>query len=286
MSTSLLSLILLFVAIYLCFGATLFVNQGRFIYFPDRTIFTTPAQIGLPYQSVTFAAADGVRLHGWFIPADSDKSVILFCHGNGGNISHRLETIDIIHRLGHPLFIFDYRGYGESQGIPTEAGTYLDAEAAWKYLLTEREIDPSRIILFGRSLGGAVAAWLSSRKAPRACILESTFTSAPEMAAALYPFFPAALLCRFSYDTLAAVKNITCPLLIVHSTEDEIVPFRQGRALFAAAHEPKTFLQINGNHNAGFLLSGKFYQEGLATFLTETEKNSQKPALLPAFDPA
>ncbi|MFH1214956.1 MAG: alpha/beta hydrolase [Pseudomonadota bacterium] len=272
MSTSLLSLILFFAGMYLCLGATLFVNQGRFIYFPDRILSTTPAQLGLPYQSVTIDTIDGVKLHGWFIPADSDKSVILFCHGNGGNISHRLETIDIIHRLGHPLFIFDYRGYGKSEGHPTETGTYLDVEAAWNYLIHEQKIPASRIILFGRSLGGPIAAWISSRKAPRACILESSFTSAPAMAAAMYPFFPAGILCRFRYDTLAAVKNINCPLLIIHSPEDEIIPFRHGLTLFEAAHEPKTFLQINGNHNSGFLLSGKFYEEGLATFLAESEK--------------
>ncbi|MBU0908081.1 MAG: alpha/beta hydrolase [Proteobacteria bacterium] len=274
MFQTLLSLALLFAAVYVCFGATLFVNQSRFIYFPDPTIFSTPEKLGLKYRSVTFATADNVNLDAWFIPAAEAKGVILFCHGNAGNISHRLETIDIFHRLGYSTFIFDYRGYGKSEGTPSEAGTYLDVEAAWDYLVSREKITPSQIIVFGRSLGGAIAARLCSRKEPRACILESTFTSAKDMAAAMYPFFPGRLLCRFQYNTETAVSKIRCPLLIIHSPDDDIVPFSHGRRLFAAAHAPKTFLQISGNHNAGFLLSAVRYKNGLEDFLDKigTEK--------------
>jgi len=270
MSQTLLSLALLFAGIYACFGATLFVNQSRFIYFPDRTIVSTPEELGLKYRSVNFATADNVKLNAWFIPAEAAKGVILFCHGNAGNISHRLETIDIFHRLGYSTFIFDYRGYGQSEGTPSESGTYLDVEAAWDYLVIQENIRPSQIIVFGRSLGGVIAAWLSSRREPRACILESAFTSAKDMAADLYPFFPGRLLCRFHYDAEAAVRKIKRPLLIIHSTDDDIVPFSHGRRLFAAAHEPKTFLQISGNHNEGFLLSAGRYETGLEDFLNKT----------------
>ncbi|MFZ5771696.1 MAG: alpha/beta hydrolase [Thermodesulfobacteriota bacterium] len=272
MTQTILSLALLFAGIYLLFGATLFVNQSRFVYFPDPAIFSTPEKLGLKFRSLTFTTADHVKLAAWFIPAAEAKGVILFCHGNAGNISHRLETIDIFHRLGYATFIFDYRGYGQSEGTPSEAGTYRDVEAAWDYLVKQENIDPGQIIVFGRSLGGSIAAWLCSRKTPRACILESTFTSARDMAAAMYPLLLGRLLCRFHYDTEAAVAKITCPLLIIHSPDDDIVPFSHGRRLFAAAREPKTFLQISGNHNAGFLLSGDHYKKGLEDFLKRSEE--------------
>lgn len=272
MSQTALSLALFLAGIYVCFGATLLVNQSRFIYFPERTLFSTPEKLNLTYRSVTFTTADQVKLHAWFIPVEAAKGVILFCHGNAGNISHRLETIDIFHRLGYSTFIFDYRGYGQSEGTPSEAGTYLDVEAAWDYLVTQENIQPAQIIVFGRSLGGAIAAWLCGTREPRACIVESAFTSARDMAADMYPFFPGRLLCRFHYDTEAAVRKISCPLLIIHSAEDDIVPFSHGRRLFAAAREPKTFLPINGNHNAGFLLSAGRYVTGLEDFLDKEVK--------------
>lgn len=275
MFQTLLFLTLVFAAVYVCFGATLFVNQSRFIYFPDPTTFSTPEKLGLKYRSVTFTTADNVKLDAWFIPAEAAKGVILFCHGNAGNISHRLETIDIFHRLGYATFIFDYRGYGKSEGTPSEAGTYLDVDAAWDYLVSRENIRPSQIIVFGRSLGGAIAASLCSRKEPRACILESTFTSAQDMAAAMYPFFPGRLLCRFQYNAEAAVKKINCPLLIIHSPDDDIVPFSMGRRLFTVAHAAKTFLQISGNHNAGFLLSADRYQKGLENFLNKEVKSEE-----------
>lgn len=275
MFQTLLSLALLFAAVYVCFGATLFVNQSRFIYFPDPTIFSTPEKLGLKYRSVTFTTADQVKLAAWFIPAEAAKGVILFCHGNAGNISHRLETIDTFHRLGYATFIFDYRGYGQSEGTPSETGTYRDVEAAWDYLVNRENISPSQIVVFGRSLGGSIAAWLCSRKEPRACILESTFTSAKDMAASMYPFFPGRLLCRFQYDAAAAVEKINCPLLIIHSPDDDIVPFSHGRRLFAAAPAPKTFLQISGNHNAGFLFSAVRYKKGMEDFLNKEVRSEE-----------
>jgi hypothetical protein len=270
MYQTLLSLILLSAFLYLCFGATLLVNQSRFIYFPDSVLSATPAELGLKYRDIDFTGADRVKLHGWLIPAEQTRGTILFFHGNAGNISHRLETIDIFHRLGYTTFIFDYRGYGKSEGAPSEAGTYLDAEAAWDYLVSREKIPPEEIIIFGRSLGGAIAAQLAARVSARACVLESAFSSARDMAADMYPLFPARLLCRFDYNTEEAVKKISCPLLIIHSPEDDIVPFSHGRKIFAAAGEPKSFLQINGNHNSGFLLSGRQYETGLADFLNRT----------------
>lgn len=254
-------------ASYIALCLLLFFNQTRLIYYPERFISATPQIRNLSFEDIVFTAGDGEKISGWLIPSQSPKGMILFCHGNAGNISHRLDSIEIMHDLGYSVFIFDYRGYGKSEGSPTEEGTYLDVQAAWNFLVNERQISPSDIILFGRSLGGAVAAWLAVRVKPKACIIESTFTSAKDMASGMMPFFPARLLCRFNYDTRKALQKINCPLLIVHSPDDDIIPFRHGRNLFEAAKEPKTFLQINGDHNSGFLLTGKKYITGLENFL-------------------
>ncbi len=267
MSNSVLSLVSLFFVLYLLLAVTLFFSQSRLIYYPDPVISATPQKRGLAYEDVIFTATDGVRLAGWLIPAKESKGTILFCHGNAGNISHRLETIALLNQLGYSTFIFDYRGYGKSEGAPSEEGTYLDVEGAWEYLVNHQKTSPDHIIPFGRSLGGAIAAWISTTRQPKACILESSFTSAPDIAASLYSFFPTKIICRFQYDALAAVKKITCPLLIVHSVDDDIIPFSHGEKLFLAAAEPKTFLKIYGDHNGGFLQSGSLYKSGLENFL-------------------
>jgi fermentation-respiration switch protein FrsA (DUF1100 family) len=200
------------------------------------------------------------------VPARQERGVILFFHGNAGNISHRLDTLEIFHTLGLSTFIIDYRGYGQSEGRPSEQGTYLDAEAAWRYLVEQRQVPPERMIIFGRSLGGAVAAWLAQAHPPRALILESTFTSLPDMAATYLPFLPVRSLARFDYNTLARLPDIHCPVLVVHSPDDEVVPYSHGRQLFEAASEPKEFLELRGGHNEGFLISDN-YQAGLEAFI-------------------
>jgi dipeptidyl aminopeptidase/acylaminoacyl peptidase len=167
------------------------------------------------------------------------------------------------------VFIFDYRGYGKSEGRISEKGTYLDAEAAWRYLVDERQVDPSKIFIFGRSLGGAVGSWLAQEHTPRALIIESTFTSIPDIAAQLYPFLPIRRLARFRYSAIDYVQQVSCPVLIVHSRDDEMISFSHGRRLFEAANEPKELLEIRGTHNEGFITSGKFYQDGLKSFISE-----------------
>jgi len=195
--------------------------------------------------------------------------MVLFCHGNAGNISHRLESIEIFHRLGLNIFIFDYRGYGQSEGKPTEQGTYEDASVAWRYLTQQRQVNPNEIIVFGRSLGGAVASWLAQSHSPGALILESTFTSLADIAASLYPYLPVRLLLRFKYNTAEYLGKVNCPVLIVHSRDDEIMPFSHGCRLFEMASEPKKFLEISGTHNEGFIISGKDYEKGLNAFILE-----------------
>jgi alpha-beta hydrolase superfamily lysophospholipase len=227
-----------------------------------------PGSIGLDFEDVYFETSDGVKLSGWFIPSESSVGVILFCHGNAGNISHRLDSIEIFHRLGLDVFIFDYRGYGRSEGRPTEQGTYQDAEAAWRYLIEERKVHPGRVVIFGRSLGGGVASWLAQSHVPGALILESTFTSLPDIAASVYPYLPVRLMLRFQYRTMEHLGGVDCPVLIVHSRDDEIMPFSHGCRLFEKARGPKQFLEISGTHNEGFLMSGRNYEEGLNSFVS------------------
>jgi fermentation-respiration switch protein FrsA (DUF1100 family) len=248
--------------------ALVYIFQSRFVYFPIRTLSTDPSSIGLRFEDVYFETEDGVTLHGWFIPHDGARGVILFCHGNAGNISHRLDSIRVFHRLGLDVFIFDYRGYGQSEGKPTERGTYEDAEAAWRYLIEEHQVIPSEVVVFGRSIGGAVGAWLAQNHKPRLLILESTFTSLRDVAATLYPFFPVKRLLRFEYNTAEYLGGVNCPVLIIHSRNDEIMPFSQGQQLFEVAREPKTFLEISGTHNEGFITSGRHYEEGLDAFIS------------------
>ena len=237
------------------------------MYYPTRPLEATPDQAGMEYEDLRLTAADGVRLHGWWIPAGADRGTVLFCHGNAGNISHRLDSVAVFHRLGLNVLIFDYRGFGWSEGTPDEEGTYRDAEAAYRHLREERGIDPDRIVIFGRSLGGAVAVELAGRVEAAGLIAESTFTSTVEMGKLIYPFLPIRLMVRNRYDSLSKVGSLNLPSLFIHSPDDELVPFDHGRRLYRAAAEPREFLAIRGGHGDGFLVSGETYAAGIDSFL-------------------
>ena len=260
--------------IYVVLGALLYFLQGSLVFLanmPGRALDATPGDIGLAYEDVHIATSDGERLHGWYVPAAAARGVLLFFHGNAGNISHRLESIAIFNRLGLDVLIVDYRGYGQSTGKPGEKGTYRDAQAAWAYLLEERGLAPGRTVVFGRSLGGAVGAWLASQlpgdEAPAAVIVESSFSSGADMARRLYPIYPARLLTRLEYPVVEYVARLRSPVLVVHSRDDEIIPFSMGRAIYEAAPAPKSFLELRGDHNAGFWISREAYTAGLDGFL-------------------
>lgn len=264
--------------IYLLLGVVLYLAQERMLFLPQvpgRAIEATPRLLGLEYSDVLLRTADGLSLHGWYVPAEKRRGVLLFLHGNAGNISHRLDSIAIFHSLDLDTLIIDYRGYGQSEGKASEQGIYLDAEAAWQYLVADRQEDPARIVVFGRSMGGAAAAWLSSRYAAAGTIIESCFTSAVDMGTELYPFLPVRLLARVRFPVAEFIAGSTNPVLIVHSRDDEIIPFGMGRALFAAAPEPKRFLEISGDHNGGFLIDHARYRSGLAGFLAEYLPDSE-----------
>jgi hypothetical protein len=268
----LLTLAIMIASAYALLATFLFFAQSQLVYFPQtgRDFIATPEQRGLPYESVIIPTEDGLKLHGWFVPAQAamgTAGTVLFFHGNAGNISHRIDYLSMFHRLGYQTFIFDYRGYGQSSGAPSESGTYIDAQAAWDYLVEEKGIQPDRIALFGESLGGAVAAWLAARERPALLVLASVFTSLPDMAAKIYPFLPVRLLSRFNYNTLEYLESVACPVFIAHSPQDEIVPFAQGRALYEAASEPKEFLELEGGHNDGFIFMREAWVRALSKFM-------------------
>ncbi|MDH3526857.1 MAG: alpha/beta hydrolase [Gammaproteobacteria bacterium] len=269
---SLLYILFVIVLVYCALALYLYLMQPRLLYYPDlpgRELAATPADIGLEYEPVTLVTEDGVRLGAWFIPRSGARGTLLFLHGNAGNISHRLDSIRLFHELGLAILILDYRGYGESEGTPSEAGTYQDADAAWRYLVEQRRSAPRDIVVFGRSLGAIIAAELAARTRPGALIMESAFTSVPDMAATLYPWLPVRLLSRYHYDALKPLARTRCPLLIAHSRADEIIPFTHGQRLFEHAREPKQFLELRGGHNDGFLETGQDYIDGLERFLSE-----------------
>lgn len=237
------------------------------IFFPDQTLVATPAQAGLAFEDVDLTTSDGLRLHGWFIPGpDPAAPVVLFCHGNAGNISHRLDNLKRLHQAGLASLIFDYRGYGRSQGRPSEAGLYLDAEAAYGWAKARAEAGGARLILFGRSLGGVAAVHLAERFPCAGAILESTFTHLGDMAVVHFPFIPArALKDRFS--SLSRIGRVSAPLLFFHGDRDRIVPLRLGQQLFEAAPEPKEFVLLEGaDHNDTYLKAGPPYFAKFAAF--------------------
>jgi len=245
--------VVLFVA-YWGLGLILYFMQPTFLYRPVREVPYTPDELGLDFESVVFKSGDGLLLSGWYIPAENAELTVLFCHGNGGNMFHRLDSINIFYNLGLNCFIFDYRGYGSSEGKPGEEGTYLDVMAAYKWLTEEKKISPADIIIFGRSLGGSIAAQLASRVEARTLVIESVFTSYVDIGRKFYPYMPVRWFARFSYKTIDYIKDVLCPVMIIHSRSDEIVPFEFGLELYEVANEPKELVEIFGGHNESFLV--------------------------------
>ncbi len=247
--------------------------ENFLLYHPFRAIDTTPGAYGVPFEDVRFRAEDGTKLHGWHVPpADPGGPILLWAHGNAGNLSHRAENIAFIRqRLGAGVFIFDYRGYGMSEGVPGEEGLYSDARGAYAWL--RGRVPADRIFFFGRSLGAAVMVKLASEgAAARGLILESTFESLVAMGKKMLPFLPIAWIVSQKFDAAALIPSVKMPIFILHGDADEIVPFSQGQRVFSLAPEPKRFYRIRGaDHNSTYILGGEEYWEAWRRFLASPE---------------
>ncbi|HVN96905.1 MAG TPA: alpha/beta hydrolase [Syntrophorhabdaceae bacterium] len=249
--------------------ATLLGCRSQLIFQPDKEIRITPADVGLAYETVFFETSDKVRISAWWMPAQKPIAVVLFFHGNGGNISHFLDYAVVWNRLGLSTLSVDYRGYGLSAGHPTEQGTYRDAEAAWIYLVEQRVIDPQDIIIYGKSLGGSVAARLAQTYTPGLLIVHSSFTRIAAVAHDLFPWAPAGLILGNAYNTQEYLKSVRCPVLVIHSRDDEIVRFHHGQELYEIALGKKEFLALSGSHNGDFYQSLLVYESGLKDFINK-----------------
>ncbi|RPI46148.1 MAG: alpha/beta hydrolase [Betaproteobacteria bacterium] len=267
--------ILLLVGIgYATLTLLVYIFQSRLLYFPEigREVIATPRTVGLPFEDVWLDLDPGTRVHGWFVPRSDARGAVLILHGNAGSIGLRLDWLRMFHELGYASLIIDYRGYGRSGGKPSEQATYEDAQAAWDHLTRSRGWKPGEIVIVGESLGGPIAAHLAARAAPRALVLQSTFTSVPDLASELYWFLPVRWISRFRYDTRDHLRRVSAPVLVAHSREDEIIPYRHGRALFEQAREPKRFVEMRGGHNDAFLFSRREWTQALQQFLDDVAK--------------
>ncbi len=267
------SLIFITVSSWVLLAILVYFLQPKLIFFPHSELEATPALISLQFEDIALTTTDGEVLNAWWIPHPQARATLLFLHGNAGNISHRLDSINIFHQLGLSVLIVDYRGYGKSTGNPSELGTYIDAETAWDYLVKEKNIESDNIVIFGRSLGGAVATWLAEKHPPAGLIIESSFTSISDIGKHYYPYLPTTLLSRLKYSSIDRIADIKSPTLFIHSKDDEVIPYKYGKQLFTEALKEtttaKSFLDTIGGHNGGFLLSGKQYIDGLDRFITD-----------------
>ena len=261
------SAVLIFTVFVVVMGCAWYFGQTRLIFPATRVIDRTPASepFRWEYEEV-FLDVAGNRTHAWFVPLEGATMTVLFSHGNAGNIAGRLESIQLLRSMGFSVLAYDYGGYGRSTGGASEQRVYHDVEAAWAYLTEIRGIAPSRIVLFGRSMGGAATAYLAARVTPAAVVLESTFCSIPAVVRDMPLGWFLAGGIRHRFPTIDRVPLIRAPLLVIHSREDTLIPFKHGQSIFKAAREPKTFLEIRGNHDMGFVESMEPYKQGWKAF--------------------
>lgn len=241
--------------------------EKRTIFYPTKEIELFPKEAGLDFEDIFFKTKDSLELNGWFLPYPDSAQTILFCHGNAGNISHRLEKLKFFHELGINIFIFDYRGYGRSKGRPSEKGLYLDVEAAYNYLLSSK-IPAEQIIGYGESLGSSAVIDLAYNHRVKGLIVEGAISNAKDMVEFIYPFLPPQVISS-RFDSANKIKSIDIPKLIIHSINDEIVPYRLGRKLYDNARPPKDFLQIHGGHNTAFFESEDILREKIRHFINQ-----------------
>ncbi|MEW5795257.1 MAG: alpha/beta hydrolase [Candidatus Zixiibacteriota bacterium] len=267
--------------VYLLLCLLVYLFQDRLIFLPSRDIEITPDQMGWRYEDIRIPVATTEYIHAWYFPADSNDitaKTVLIAHGNAGNVSHRLGTARLFLDIGANVLLFDYRGYGCSDGQPSEANVYADIRAAYEWLLETKQLPAQNIFLFGRSLGGAAAVELALQVECGGVILESTFTSVADIGQKLYPFLPIRLLTRTGFDSIAKIGRLNCPVLVAHSPVDELIPYQMGRALFEAAREPKLFFEMQGGHNELASMDNELYRKTLSGFLAGNPALYTRPA--------
>jgi len=225
------------------------LKEPTFIYFPSRDLIATPAQVGVAYQDRWITTEDGVTVHAWYLPNPAARHTVLDFHGNAGNLGDRVELYARWHRLGLAVFAIEYRGYGRSQGTPSEQRLYRDAHAAWTDLTGTLAVPPERVVVAGRSLGSGPAVQLATEVRPAALVLENPMTNTPDMARVVYPFLPVSLLVRSRFDNVRKIRDVTCPVMVIHAEQDEIIPPSMGRRVFDAARDPKQWALLPGGHN-------------------------------------
>jgi len=249
----------------------IYFAQDKMIYFPTSDVALTPERVNLEYEELFIKAGEKDSIYAWFFPKEVNyltRKTIIFADGNAGNMSYRLETILFINQIGANVLMFDYRGYWKSSGKPSEEATYEDVMACYNWLVEVKGIRPENIIIFGRSLGGAVAVDLASKVSCGGLIVESSFTSTPDMAAHVFPLFPVRILSKYKYDSINKIKNVNCPILVTHSPDDEIIPFKMAQMLFDEAKEPKRFVSLSGGHNDREYLQDSTYRAAFEKMLT------------------
>jgi len=257
------------VSIYLIIALSMVIFQRHLVYFPSAIMNADPSDVGLDFEEVVLTTEDAVKLHAWFVPAEEDRAAVLFCHGNAGNISGRLAMLELLHDLGLSTLIFDYRGYGKSDGTPSEEGTYLDGQAAWHHLTKVRGYEPNRIMLFGRSLGGGIASRIAVENKPAALVLMSTFTSLPAIGQEAYPYMPVKLLSRYRYPVLTNLHRVDAPVLVMHGRDDEVIPYHHGEELFTASGRSSQFVQLPGGHNDALMTGSDIISRAIERLLDE-----------------
>jgi fermentation-respiration switch protein FrsA (DUF1100 family) len=272
-----LRLLALVAVCYVVFLVLLRFGESRMLYVPggSRLLVEPPAELELGVRRVELAASDGVRLVGWAMPADSGSGYwLLICHGNAGNISEAGRPYHYagLRALGLSLFAFDYRGYGESEGVPTEQGLYRDAEAAYRYLRDTLDVPAERIVVFGHSLGSAVAVELVSRVPAAGLVLDGALTSVIERAQEMFPYAPVRWIAASRYPSIERVGALTIPKLFLHARADDVIPFAHGRRLFEAAGRPKTFVALQGQHGDAFEVDSAAYFGAIGRFVAELDR--------------
>lgn len=266
---------LLFVFFSLLIGGLLMLTlfQSKLLYHPTQEHDAVPKQ---NHENIWMQSTNGRKIHGWWFPLQQAQITILLCHGNAGNISHRLFFVPMFQKRKAQFFLFDYQGFGKSEGTPSEQGTYDDAKAAWDFLTKTKQIPASQIVIFGRSLGSSIASQLASTVQAKGLILEAPFSSFHDVGKAHFPYLPVRWLARFHYPTALYLQKRSCPLLILHSTQDEVIPYSLGQTCYEQASSPKEFVTIQGSHNDGIFRSEALYFQKVDAFLASLSRTEEQ----------